>query len=384
MKRICIITTVSSSIDNWIKPFLIDYNKNKIDVTIVCNMSKEYEDSLKKEFPFVHTQAIPFPRGINLKGSIQSIIALKKFFKKEKFDMVQYSTPNASFYAALASKSAKIPVRLYCQWGMVFVAQKGIKRKIFERIERIICKNSTFIQPDSIGNLEFCRKHKFYDKSKSGLVWNGSAKGIDLTQYDISQKSIYANEIKLEYGIQDEIIIGFVGRLGAEKGCNELFKAFQEIQNICPRTKLLFVGPIEKEDTIEPNLLKYFYDCPNIIKTGRVQHVEKYMAAMDVFVLPSYREGFGMSLVEAQAMELPVIATEYPGPSSAMKKDETGLVIPIRNKDAIVEAVIYLLENKEKAAEFGRNGRMWVENNFDQQKFKVEYINNRKWLLGLE
>lgn len=384
MKRICIITTVSSSIDNWIKPFLIDYNKNKIDVTIVCNMSKEYEDSLKKEFPFVHTQAIPFPRGINLKGSIQSIIALKKFFKKEKFDMVQYSTPNASFYAALASKSAKIPVRLYCQWGMVFVAQKGIKRKIFERIERIICKNSTFIQPDSIGNLEFCRKNKFYDKSKSGLVWNGSAKGIDLTQYDISQKCIYANEIKLEYGIQDEIIIGFVGRLGAEKGCNELFKAFQEIQNIFPRTKLLFVGPIEKEDTIEPYLLKYFYDCPNIIKTGRVQHVEKYMAAMDIFVLPSYREGFGMSLVEAQAMELPVIATEYPGPSSAMKKDETGLVIPIRNKDAIVEAVIYLLENKEKAAEFGRNGRMWVENNFDQQKFKVEYINNRKWLLGLE
>ena len=383
MKRICIITTVSSSIDNWIKPFLVDYHQNGIDVTVVCNMTKEYEETLKKEFPFINTHAIPFPRGINFKGSIQSIIALKKFFKKEKFDMVQYSTPNASFYATVASKMAKIPVRLYCQWGMVFVTQKGIKRKIFETMERIICKNSTFVQPDSLGNLEFCRKNKFYNEHKSGLVWNGSAKGIDLTQYDVSKKSSYASEIKEEYVITDEVVIGFVGRLGAEKGCNELFKAFQDIQQIYPKTKLLFVGPIEKENTIEPELLKYFYSCPDIIRTGRVKNVEKYMAAMDIFVLPSYREGFGMSLVEAQAMEVPVIATEYPGPSSAMQKGETGLVIPIASKQSIIDAVTYLIENKEKAIDFGKKGRIWVENNFDQAKFKIEYINNRKGLLGL-
>lgn len=384
MKKICIITTLSSSIDNWIKPFLNEYHNNNIDVTIVCNMTKEYENSLKEEFPFVNTHAIPFPRGINLKGSIQSIFSLIKFFKKEKFDMVQYSTPNASFYAAIASKKAKIPVRLYCQWGMVFVTQKGLKRKIFERIERIICKNSTFIQPDSIGNLEFCRKNKFYDKSKSCLVWNGSAKGIDLKQYDISKKDKYANEIKLEYGIQGKNVIGFVGRLGAEKGCNELFKAFQTIHERYPNTKLLFVGPIEKENTIEPNLLKYFYECEDIIKTGRVKNVEKYISAMDIFILPSYREGFGMSVVEAQAMEVPVITTEYPGPSSAMKKGETGLEIPIRDVDAIINAVVYLIENKDAAVEFGKQGRIWVENTFEQTKFKVEYIKNRKSLLGLD
>ena len=383
MKRICIVTTVSISVDSWIKPFLLEYHKNDFDVTIVCNMSEEYQTALQKEFPFVHTHSIPFPRGINVKGSIQSIKALSKFFKAEKFDMVQYSTPNASLYAAIAAKRAKIPVRLYCQWGMVFMAQTGIKRKIFECIERFVCKMSTCVQPDGIGNLEFCRKNKFYDEAKSTLIWNGSAKGIDLSKYDVSKKAEYAEEIKQKYGIHDEIVIGFVGRLGGEKGCNELFQAFQEIQGTYPKTKLLFVGPIEKPETIDPKLLEYFYNSSDVIKTGLVTDVERYISAMDIFILPSYREGFGMSLLEAQAMEVPVIATEYPGPSSAMKEKETGLVVPIRDTGAIVEAIKYLVENREKALEFGKNGRIWVENCFDYVKFKEEYMKNRKSLLGL-
>ena len=383
MKRICIVTTVSISVDTWIKPFLLDYHKNDIDVTIVCNMSEEYQTALKKEFPFVHTHSIPFPRGINVRGSIQSVKALNKFFKAEKFDMVQYSTPNASLYAAIAAKNAKIPVRLYCQWGMVFMAQKGIKRKIFEGIERFVCKKSTCVQPDDVGNLEFCRRYKFYDEKKSCLIWNGSAKGIDLSKYDISRKTEYANEVKRQYAIKEEAVIGFVGRLGGEKGCNELFQAFQQIQKQYPKTKLLFVGPIEKPDTIEPTLLEYFYNSPDIIKTGLVKEVEKYISAMDIFVLPSYREGFGMSLLEAQAMEVPVIATEYPGPSSAMKENETGLVVPIRDTEAIVKAIEYLLENREKASEFGKKGRVWVITSFDSVKFKEEHIKNRKSLLGI-
>ena len=157
MKKICIITTMWSSINNWIKPFLNEYHQLGVDVTVVCNMDQEYEASLKEEFPFVHTRAIAFPRGMSVVGSIKSIFALRKFFKQNSFDMVQYSTPNASFYASLAAKARRIPVRLYCQWGMVYVTQHGIKRKIFKWMERTICKCSTNIQPDSIGNLEFCR-----------------------------------------------------------------------------------------------------------------------------------------------------------------------------------------------------------------------------------
>ncbi len=382
MKKICIVTTMWSSINNWIKPFLNEYAKCGVDVSIACNMDAEYEKSLLEEFPFVHTYPIPFPRGINLFGSVKSIILLRKLFKREKFDMVQYSTPNASMYASFAAKSAKIPVRLYCQWGMVYVTMSGIKRKIFKIIEKTVCRFSTQVQPDSVGNLEFCRKEGFYDEKKSLVIWNGSAKGLDLTAFDVSKKAEYASEIKEKYNIPDDaLVIGFVGRLGREKGCNELFSAFKVLKEQFPNLKLLFVGPIEKEDTIQPELLEYFRSCDDIIKTDRVTNVEKYVSAMDIFVLPTYREGFGMSVIEASAMEVPVVVTKYPGPSGAVKEGVTGVSVAVKDCNALRLAIADLLENAEKRTAMGRAGRIFVEQNFEQKEFIKRYMENRMTLL---
>lgn len=384
MKRICILTTMWSSINNWIKPFLNEYDKRGVDVTIVCNMDSDYESELKKQFPFVHTYPVDFPRGISFAGSVKSIQKLIKFFNKEKFDMVQYSTPNASMYGAVASKFAKVPVRLYCQWGMVFVTMTGVKRFVFKNIEKMVCKFSTNVQPDSYGNLNYLREQGFYDEKKSCVIWNGSAKGLDLSAFDVSKKEEYSKEIKEKYNIPSDVpVIGFVGRLGREKGCNELFKAFKIIKQDYPSAKLLFVGPIEKEETIEPELLDFFWKCDDIIKTDRVSNVEKYTSAMDMYVLPTYREGFGMGVVEASAMEVPVIVTKYPGPSSAMVDGLTGHAVDVKSVNQLVEKIKELLSNPEQAKQLGINGRKFVEENFDQKIFIEKYMANRMSLLGL-
>ena len=384
MKKICIITTMWSSINNWIKPFLNEYNARGIDVTIVCNMDGDYARELKSQYPFIHTYPVAFPRGIDLGGSIKSILVLYKFFQKNRFDLVQYSTPNASMYAAVASKLAGIPVRLYCQWGMVYVTMTGIKRKVFRFIEKMVCRFSTMVQPDSDGNLKFCREQGFYDDSKSCVIWNGSAKGLDLSAFDVTQKQAYAKEIREKYGIpEDAPIVGFVGRLGKEKGCNELFRAFQEIKKTVPNAKLLFVGPIEKEESIDPELLEYFWKCDDIIKTDRVTHVEKYTSAMDVFVLPSYREGFGMSVVEASAMEVPVVVTEYPGPSSAMLDGVTGYAVPVQDDKKLCQRILTLLQDEPLRKKMGAAGRKFAEEAFDQKTFISKYMENRTELLKM-
>ena len=381
MKKLCIVTTLWSSVNNWIVPFIDEYHNHNIDITIVCNMDDQYEKDLKERFPFIHTYAIGFPRGMDVIGTIKGIFELILFFSKEKFDMVQYSTPNASFYSAIASFVTRIPVRLYCQWGMVYVTKKGLVRWICELIERLTCKCSTQIQPDSYGNLKFCRDHKFYNEENSNVIWNGSAKGINLEEYNVYRKEEYKKEIKEKYNLSTEPIIGFVGRLGGEKGCNELFKAFKVLKSIYPNLVLLFVGPIEKEDTIESELLKYFKENNSIIKTGRVKDVPRYMAAMDVFVLPSYREGFGMSVVEASAMEVPVVATKYPGPSGGMKDGVTGFEVSIGNVDELVEKISYLLNNPLVAKQMGSAGRKFAEEKFDYRIFKKMYIENRLELI---
>lgn len=385
MKRICIVTTMWSSINNWIKPFLNEYHARGIDVTIACNMDEDYARELKRQYPFVHTFPVPFPRGIHVGGSVKSIHTLYVYFKKQQFDMVQYSTPNASMYAAVAAKLAGVPVRLYCQWGMVYVTMTGFKRKVFRAIEKMVCRFSTMVQPDSEGNLNFCREQGLYDASKSCVIWNGSAKGLDLSAFDLSQKQNYAREIKEKYEIPSGTpVVGFVGRLGREKGCNELFRAFRRLQEAIPGVKLLFVGPIEKEDTIDPELLEYFWKCDDIIKTNRVTNVERYVSAMDVFVLPSYREGFGMSVVEASAMGVPVVVTAYPGPSGAMRDGVTGYAVPVKDEEQLYCRTLELLQDAPLREKMGAAGRKFAEEAFDQRIFIGKYMENRMKLLGLQ
>lgn len=383
--RICICTTLWSSINNWIVPFLNEYHRRGVDVTIVCNMNEEFECALKARFPLIHTYKINFPRGINAVGSVKSIWALYRFFKKERFDLVQYSTPNASMYGAVAAWTAGVPVRLYCQWGMVYVTMQGMKRKVFERIERMVCRLSTNVQPDSKGNLDFCRKNGLYDEKKSCVIWNGSAKGLDLQAYDITKKEEFAKEIKDKYGISENVpVVGFVGRLGREKGCHELLRAFQNVKKEFPTAKLLFVGPIEKKETMEPDMLEYFETCDDIIKTGRVNNVEKYTSAMDVYVLPSYREGFGMGVVEASAMGVPVVVTTYPGPSSAMEEGVSGYSVPVKDINQLTQYILHFLYAPEIAKKIGLQGRRWVEERFDQKVFIEKYMENRMALLGIK
>ena len=382
MKKLAIITTQSSSIDNWIKPFLSEYQRAGVAVTVICSMDEAYQKALTREFPGVTAVPAPIPRGIDFFGSLKALRFLYRFFRKEAFDMVQYSTPNASFYGSVASFFAKVPVRLYCQWGMVFVSQHGVRRKIFETIERITCRLSTRVQPDSFGNLRFCRERGFYGEEKSEVIWNGSAKGVDLSKFDLSQKETWRREIRAALGIgEEEKVLGFVGRLGRDKGCNELFAAFRSISEAFPEARLLFVGPIEKEETIED--MEYFRHAPGIIKTGRVSDVWRYYAAMDVFCLPSYREGFGMSVVEAQAMGVPVIVTDIPGPTDGMKAGRTGLVIPVRDADAIVGAVKTLFSDEKMRRTFGEEGAFFAKNSFDSRIFAHKLMENRKKLLGL-
>lgn len=378
----CIVTTQASSIDNWIKPTILPLQKAGFEITIVSNMSFEYIEKIQKEFCQIKLVSIPFPRGISFLKSIKATFFLYKLFRTQKYDIVQYSTPNASFYSAIASYYAKIKVRLYCQWGMVYVGFRGIKRNIFKLLEKLTCFFSTDVQPDSFGNIEFCRKEKLYGKEKSRVIWNGSAKGVDLKKFDFSKKQIYKEEIFKRYSIDKEsFIIGFVGRLGKDKGCNELFQSFKILEEKYTYLKLIFIGPIEKEETIKADLLKWFYNNKSIIITGRIFDVEKYMAAMDVFVLPSYREGFGMSVVEAEAMGVPVVVTNIPGPTDGMLPDETGLVVPVGDTLELIRAIEKIINDFKLREEFSKRALEFSRKNFNSEEFIEKMVTNRLWLL---
>ena len=159
MKKICFVTTISVTITSFILDFAKYMHENgDYDITFICNKDDEFE----KELPdYIHYIPVEMERGINL-GGVLACAKMWKIFRENKFDLIQYSTPNASLYASIAGSLARVPVRLYCQWGLAYVGFSGVKRKIFKCEEKLVCKLSTWIEPDSRGNLSFCHEEKLY------------------------------------------------------------------------------------------------------------------------------------------------------------------------------------------------------------------------------
>lgn len=379
-KKICFVVTVSLAAKNFLEWSFEPMHNAGYDISLICDMDEAYMNSLPD---YVKKYPIHMSRGVDVKGLFNGIKQMKKIFMEEKFDIVQYSTPNASLYASIAAKKAKIPVRLYCQWGMVYLGFDGIKRTIFKLIEKYTCKCSTDIQPDSKGNLDFCRKNGFYSEEKSRIVWNGCANGLNTEKFDCSKKEEYRKQIRQKYNISDDVVVlGFLGRVMRDKGFNELMTAFKQLKSKYNNVKLLYVGYNEKPDTVDQNLLKYFEECDDIISTdGWVDDPQKYLAAMDIFMFPSYREGFGNVVIEAEAMKVPVVVSDIPGPQNGIVDGVTGYLVPPRTVEGLVEKTSALIENEDLRKQFGESGSKFVRESFDSKILINKIIENRDWLI---
>lgn len=380
-KRICYITTVCDTLDAFVMPLVRQIAQDpQWQITMICAENSAFAEKIPAGVRYI---PVPMKRGISLSG-IGAIFKMAKIFREEKFDIVQYSTPNASLYASMAAKMAKVPVRLYCQWGMAFVGFSGVKRKIFKMIEKIVCRNSTWIEPDSFGNLKFCHAEGLYGPEKSSVVWNGSACGVDLKKFDISQKEAWRRQIREQYQIpEDAVVYGFVGRITKDKGVNELFAAYRRLCEERKDVRLMMVGYYEREETLNEEFHQWAKNESSVLFCGATSVVEQYMSAMDVYVLPSYREGFGSVVIEAEAMGVPVIISDIPGPTDAMIRDVTGLVVKKADVDTLHDAMVRLYEDADLRDKFGKAAYTFATEKFDQAQLFAHIVEDRKRLLNM-
>lgn len=381
MKKICFITTIPLTIETFVlKCAMFLHEVAGWDISIICDKDEEFAKRLPQ---FIHYYPVEMKRGISISG-ISAMLKMRKIFAEQKFDLIQYSTPNASLYAALAGYLANIPVRLYCQWGMVYVGFSGVKHYIFKFMEKIICTLSTWIEPDSKSNLYFAHSEGLYSDRKSSVIWNGSACGIDLEKFNVSNKVEYRNIIRQKHNIPDDAFVyGFVGRLTKDKGVNELFTAYRNLASVDNNSYLLIVGANENDGSVDSSLYEWSKNSDRVIYVGYTKVVEQYLAAMDCYILPSYREGFGMGIVEAEAMELPVIVTNIPGPIDAMRNGETGIIVEKANVGQLQDAMLFFMKNQEIAEKYGKKGGHFASNSFEQKRLFQEILVDRQRLMLL-
>ncbi len=384
MKKICMVTTVSITM----KSFVLEtakhlHNECGYDVTLICDNDDEFAKSLPE---YIHYIPVKMVRGISLSG-FGSIRALKKIFKREKFDLVQYSTPNASMYASIASKSAKVPVRLYCQWGIRYVGLGGIARRIFKFLEKQACKSSTHIRAVSPMNMAFAISEGLYSQEKARVIGNGGTIGVDTLVYDINKRDEWCLQVRSQYGIdKDDFVFGFAGRISADKGCGELLSSFKSICQTNSKAKLFIVGPCEEKCGICPELLEWAKESPSVIFTDKIENarMKEFYSAMDVLVHPTYREGFGMVIQEAGALGVPTVTTRIPGASEVMQEDISCLLVEPKNAKALECAMLELLNDRQKAAMLGKSAYERVCNLYDRpimlanQQKDYEMLLNKK------
>ncbi|WP_308991959.1 glycosyltransferase family 4 protein [Mariniflexile litorale] len=334
----------------------------------------------------VRTQAIEISRPISILNDVKSLYSLYKFFKKESPDIVHSMTPKAGLLSMVAAYFAKVPVRIHTFTGLIFPSKNGFLKKLLIAMDKTLCLCATKIIPEGNGVKNDLISHNITSKPLH-VIANGNINGVDLAYYN---SNIFNESFKLKLREdlkihKDDYVFTFAGRLVGDKGMNELVAAFNLINSNLKKTKLLLIGSFEEAlDPLEPETKKQIKLNENIITTGWVSDVRPYFAIANCLTFPSYREGFPNVVLQACALKLPCIVTNINGSNEIISEPENGLIIPVKNTEALYKAMekMYHLST-EAHAKMGETSQNIIISKFEQQFVWNALLEEYKNLLNL-
>ncbi len=362
------ITTVPISLNKLLQGQPQYMMQNDIEVVLASANGKEIPEIEKTTGLKVHV--LPLTRKISPLTDIRAVWETYQLIKKEKPDIVHTHTPKAGIVGMLAAKLAGVPIRMHTVAGLPLMQATGLKRKLLNTVERLTAWAATEVYPNSYRLADFMIQEKLAPKTKVKVLANGSSNGIDLTYFNpehFSKEQNAALSAKLKIKPTD-IVLLFIGRLVGDKGINELVQAFTKLQKQVPDIKLLLVGSEEPDlDPLQELTRKEIKNNPNIITTGWVDDVRPYLAISDIFIFPSYREGFPNVVLQAGAMGLPSIVTDINGCNEIITNGHNGLIIPINNVKALQDAMHSLLQHPDIRQKMSEKAREEIESKYKQE-----------------
>ena len=341
----------------------IGFLQKDMDVLLVAKDTGNLKQLAESEG--VRYKDIDMRREISPLNDLKSLYRLIRLFRKERPDIVHANTPKGALLGLLAAKITRVPNRIYNVNGLRFETTSGNFRRLLIMMERIACACANKVIPQSNGVADVLRKEKITKKPLK-VIHNGSGNGVDVTHFDPNIQDINAKASEIRNGFEG-IAFVFVGRLVGDKGVNELVEAFDKLCKQKGDIRLYLVGGREENlDPLKETTLNIISSNKSIIDCGKQPDVRPYLAASDVFILPSYREGFPNVVLEASAMGLPCIVTDVNGATDAIQNGTNGLIIPKRDIDALYEAMHKLYLDEELRMSMSKNARPMVIEKFNR------------------
>jgi len=380
MKKLIRITTVPVSLKVLLKGQL-KYMSDFFEVKAISSPGKELYEVSENE----NIEVIPLnlTRKISPLQDFISLVKLYFIFKKEKPVIVHTHTPKAGLLGMIAAYFAGVKIRMHTVAGLPLTVATGFKKKLLVFTEKITYKFATNVYPNSEKLKEYILKNNFCENNKLKVIGNGSTNGID-TEYFKPKKEIFdkAAKIKKQFNIPDNVFVFlFVGRIVKDKGINELVRAFKELN--LENSRLLLTGNFENDlNPLDKDISEEIKNNKNIIATGYAKDVRPFFALADVFVFPSYREGFPNVVMQAGAMEIPAVVSDINGCNEIITNNENGLIVKPKNTDELITAMKRMYRDKELLKYLKSNCRNNIVADYSQKYVWKQLLNEYNSLLN--
>lgn len=369
-KKILQVCAIDLSVEALLKPLIQRSMKEGYEVHNACTDTGtgRFERLEKEGLTMIN---IPIDRAISPVKNLKSIYALYKLMKKEKYDIVHVHTPIAALLGRIAAKLAGVKHIIYTAHGFYFHEEMPKNQyKLFYNIEKYAARFLTdWLLLQSKEDYELALKDSFLPKERTIHLSNG----VNITnKFNIN--SFSPNQLKelrkdLDLG-EEDFVFTFIGRLVREKGIFELLDAFTKLNSENKNVKLLLIGGLleSERDQESYRRLNDYLKHNDIHHLGFRKDIPELLAVSNTFVLPSYREGLPRSIIEAMAMEKPVIATNIRGCREEVFDGENGLLVKKGSSESLFEAMRKISSNPDLEIKFGRKSRIIAEELFDEEK----------------
>lgn len=322
--------------------------------------------------------SLPMERRISPVKDFISLVRMILLFLKERPDMIHSCTPKAGLISMLAGWITGVPVRMHTFTGLIFPTATGLKQKLLIWTDRLTCACATHINPEGNGvKQDLIRYH--ITKKPLKIIANGNVNGIDLEYFQRTPEVMRAAEAYRKEGV---FTFCFVGRVVRDKGINELVSAFVRLQEKYALTRLILVGPFERNlDPVTPETEKQILENPAIEFMDFQKDIRPFLVVSDALAFPSYREGFPNVVIQAGAMGVPSIVTDINGCNEIIEQDKNGLIIEPQNEQVLYLAMEDFLLHPEKVKAMAQNCRKMMAERFDQKIVWTALLDEYKNLL---
>lgn len=352
-----ILIAVTADISIRLLSGQLDYLvREGFDVHLVVSPGK-YANELENRAGFT-VHYVEMARDISLKKDIRALFQMIRVFRKVRPDIANVGTPKAALLGSIAGFVTRTKRRIYTLRGLRIETTYGAKRFILKIMEQLTISLSTEVIAISPSLIAKCKELGLSGTAKMTVLGAGSSNGLQLAHFDKQCKASCTKPFS-----NNDFIVGFTGRITKDKGIEELVTAFMGMKN----TNLLLVGGLDEGHGLKAETYALIQSNPRIKVTGFIANPAPYYQFMDVFVIPSYREGFSNVCLEAAAAKRAVIGTNVTGIKDAIVKGKTGSLVEPHSSDSLQQEMQRLQASPTLRASYAKNGRARVVEHFQAE-----------------